>query len=386
MRYLLFILAIVITQPAFSQYSAQEILTLASKSMAIRKSVNYYTDCEFKFFDSDDTIRFSGEVQLMKEARDSIFGGYISYTMLDTLHKLYDLNSIYIVNTQSKKTTVFDPHVKKESWVMTGNTHHHRVWEYFLEPDKLYRQAHGISTPVLQPDTIVAGRDCYRVMLDYPDDEEYTDHKITICVTKDDKVPILNYRKIKYQGNYQYSSFRVGKYKFNTLNPTDFTIDDAHKKFPVDTFKMPEQPELLAKGTDAPAIKGQHYQQDLSEAEVDFKGKVTLLDFWYMSCYPCIQAIPTIEKLYEAYKDKGLQVFGVNPYDMKRIEKMPQFLEHNPIKYPIYMVDIEIPTSYNVRGYPTFYIIDRMGKVHSSSVGYGPEAEKELTKAIEEVL
>jgi thiol-disulfide isomerase/thioredoxin len=385
MKYVLFILTLAIASPAFSQYSAQEILTLASKSMAIRNSVTYKADCLYKFFDGDDTTAFSSEVKLLKDVQDSIFGGYITYNMSDTMYKFYDLQGIYVVNTKSKKIERFDPH-KGEYWAMTGNIRHNLVWEYFMEPEKLYKQANGRAKLSLLADTILSGIDCYRVRLDYPDDEEYSDQKYTICVTKTDKVPILRYWHIRHQGNYQYSSISISDYRFNTLRPGDFAADEKHRKYKVDTFVRKPDPPMLAKGTNAPAIKGQHYQENLSETEVDFKGKVTLLDFWYMSCYPCIQAIPTIEKLYEKYKGDGLQVFGVNPVDIKRIERMPQFLEHNPIKYPIYMVDIEIPTSYNVRGYPSFYIIDKTGKVHTSSVGYGPETEEELAKAIEEVL
>ncbi|MBW7914604.1 MAG: TlpA family protein disulfide reductase [Taibaiella sp.] len=386
MKYLLVILSLAIANTAFSQPTAKEVLILASKSMSIRNSVTYKADCLYKFYDDDDTLSFSSEVKLLKEVRDTIFGGYIRYDAADTLYKYYDLHGIYIVNTKGKKIDRFDPH-KGEYWALTGNIKHELVWTYFLEPERLYKNAHGDAKLSLLADTVLSGIDCYKVRLDYPDDEEYSEHRYTICVTKADKVPVLRYWQIKNQGNYQYSAIHITDYKFNTLKPGDFTADEKHRKYKVDTFVRKPPPPPLAKGTEAPAIKGQHYQQDLSEAEVDFKGKVTLLDFWYMSCYPCIQAIPTIEKLYEAYKDKGLQVFGVNPYDIKRIDRMPNFLENNPIKYPIYMSEVEIPKSYNISGYPTFYLIGKDGKVVFSIVGYNEETtEKELAKAIEEAL
>ncbi len=385
MKYSLLVLTLTIANNTFSQPTAKEVLILASKSMSIRHSVTYKADCLYKFFDGDDTIAFSSEVKLLKDVRDSIFGGYIRYHMSDTMYKFYDLQGIYVVNTKSRKTERFNPH-KGEYWAMTGNTRHNLVWEYFMEPERLYKNAHGEAKLSLLADTVLSGIDCYKVRLDYPDDEEYSDRRYTICVTKADKVPILRYWQIRHQGNYQYSSINISDYRFNTLRPGDFAAGEKHRKYKVDTFVRKPEPPLLSKGIAAPAIKGKHYQDNMNEQVVDFTGKVTLLDFWYMSCYPCIQAIPTIEKLHEKYKDDGLQVFGVNPVDIKRIEKMPQFLEHNPMKYPIYMVDIEIPTSYNVRGYPTFYIIDKTGKVHTSTVGYGPETEEELAEAIEDAL
>lgn len=385
MKYLLVILSLALASHAFSQPTAQEVLILASKSMSIRNSVRYKADCLYKFFDDNDTIAFSGNVLLLKDAQDTIFGGYIRYDTADTLYKYYDRHGIYIVNTKSNKIDRFDPH-KGEYWAMTGNIKHELVWTYFLKPERLYKNAHGEARLSLLADTVLSGIDCYKVRLDYPDDEEYSDHKYTICVAKTDKVPLLRYWQLKYQGNYQYSSIYVSDYEFNSLKPGDFVADEKHRKFKIDTFVNQPPPPLLAKGVEAPAIKGQHYQEDMNELEVDFKGKVTLLDFWYMSCFPCIQAIPTIEKLYEEHKDKGFQVFGINPFDMYRIDRMPKFLENNPIKYPICMTEVEISKLYNVRVYPTFYIIDKAGKVHASFVGYGPETEEKLTKAIQEVL
>ncbi len=386
MKYLFVAAFCLLSSPANAQYTAQEILTMASKSMSIRSSVQYQANCLYKFFDGDDTMAFSGAVQLLKDARDSIFGGYVRYQMFDTLYKLYDLHGIYAVNTKSRKIDRFDPH-KGEYWAMTGNIRHNMVWEYFLEPEKLYKQAHGTAKLTLLADTMLSGIECYKVRLEYPDEEEFSDRNYTICVTKHDKVPILRYWHIKHQGNYQYSSIMVTNCRFNSLRPADFTIDAKHRKYKIDTFKREPPPELLSRGTTAPAIKGQHYQDNMTEKVIDFTGRVTLLDYWYMACFPCIQAIPAIERLHEKYKDRGLQVLGVNPVDIKRLDKMPSFLEYNAIKYPICMVAYEIPTAYNVTVYPTFYVVGRDGKVVFSTVGFNKDTtEKELAKAIEDAL
>ena len=42
----------------------------------------------------------------------------------------------------------------------------------------------------------------------------------------------------------------------------------------------------------------------------DFKGKVMLLDFWYLSCYPCLKAIPDLIKLQKEFKD-DLVIIGM---------------------------------------------------------------------------
>jgi thiol-disulfide isomerase/thioredoxin len=46
----------------------------------------------------------------------------------------------------------------------------------------------------------------------------------------------------------------------------------------------------------------------------DYVGKsdYILIDFWASWCGPCIAAVPNLKKVYEKYKDKGLEIIGVS--------------------------------------------------------------------------
>jgi peroxiredoxin len=48
------------------------------------------------------------------------------------------------------------------------------------------------------------------------------------------------------------------------------------------------------------------------------KGKVVLIDFWASWCRPCRASIPAVIKLYEAYKTKGFEVYGVSIDEKKK--------------------------------------------------------------------
>lgn len=44
----------------------------------------------------------------------------------------------------------------------------------------------------------------------------------------------------------------------------------------------------------------------------DFRGKVTMIDFWASWCKPCRAENPNVVRVYNQYKDKGFEIFGVS--------------------------------------------------------------------------
>jgi thiol-disulfide isomerase/thioredoxin len=150
----------------------------------------------------------------------------------------------------------------------------------------------------------------------------------------------------------------------------------------------PQQPMaergLLAKGTEAPAwtLKdGEGKDVKLS----DYKGKVVVLDFWGSWCPPCRAAMPGIQKLHEKFKDKGVAVVGLN-YERNAAANPAKFMKDNGYTYNLVLKADTIADKYKVNGWPTFYILDRQGKVLWSAVGHDPSHEEQMSKVIEEAL
>jgi thiol-disulfide isomerase/thioredoxin len=43
--------------------------------------------------------------------------------------------------------------------------------------------------------------------------------------------------------------------------------------------------------------------------------KALILTFWYIACPPCRAELPHLQKLYQQYRDRGLEILAVNPVD-----------------------------------------------------------------------
>ncbi len=144
---------------------------------------------------------------------------------------------------------------------------------------------------------------------------------------------------------------------------------------------------LLASGTSAPVFD----YRDLKGVNYNLKklksSKLILLDFWYLGCAPCLASMPEIVSLVQQYKDKGLVVLGINPFDKEdeKKELIQKLVQRKGINYPLLIADNKIVEHYRVKIYPTTYLIAE-GKILYANYGYSKESIERLGKIIEEFM
>lgn len=93
----------------------------------------------------------------------------------------------------------------------------------------------------------------------------------------------------------------------------------------------------------------------------DYKGKVVMVNFWATWCEDCRTEMPALEKAYEAHKDQGLVILGV---DLKESHaSVNGFVGNYGITYPVLMDkdDSVAVDLYKVKPIPTTFFIDRDG-------------------------
>ena len=100
------------------------------------------------------------------------------------------------------------------------------------------------------------------------------------------------------------------------------------------------------------------------------RGKVVVLNFWASWCGPCREELPSLEALYQALKDKGLVVLGINEWEspdhvfsyMGQLAVEPSF----PI---LFDRESKVAERYGIRGLPTTLVVDRQGRVVYRAIG-----------------
>lgn len=138
--------------------------------------------------------------------------------------------------------------------------------------------------------------------------------------------------------------------------------------------------EHLIVGAEAPDIVGQDLDGHLLDLK-DYRGRVVVISFWFTGCQPCISAIPEERKLIEKFKDRPFALLGVSRDN--DIELSRKTAAEHDITWSCWFDGVNGPIhhDYDIRGWPTFYLLDQNGRIVQKDMN-----SKYLKEAVSELL
>ncbi|WPV00144.1 TlpA disulfide reductase family protein [Mucilaginibacter sp. cycad4] len=101
----------------------------------------------------------------------------------------------------------------------------------------------------------------------------------------------------------------------------------------------------------------------------DLKGKIVVLNFWFIACPPCRYEMPELNRLVDAYQNSKDVVFIAISLD--KAEQVEQFLKVSPFKYHVISDSMPLFSYYGVDECPVSLVVDREGVIQFNSQGYG---------------
>ncbi len=114
------------------------------------------------------------------------------------------------------------------------------------------------------------------------------------------------------------------------------------------------------------------------------KGKIIVLNFWFINCGPCRREIPELNALVDSFKNKDQVLFVALALDVRK--ELETFLAKMPFKYSVVSDAGSIVAQYGVRLYPTHVILDTEGKVYFHTSGLAANTIYWIKKSIKEFL
>ena len=101
----------------------------------------------------------------------------------------------------------------------------------------------------------------------------------------------------------------------------------------------------------------------------DCRGKVVLVNIWATWCRPCVDEMPSMQKLYQEFKDDDFEILAVS-IDAPGAGVVAPFMQKYNLTFPA-LLDSEgtIRESYGATGIPESFIIDRRGILIKKIIG-----------------
>ncbi len=112
------------------------------------------------------------------------------------------------------------------------------------------------------------------------------------------------------------------------------------------------------------------------------KGKIVVLNFWFIACKPCVNEMPVLNSISDRYNPEKVVFLAFTPDHQTEIAV---FLKSHRFKYRVFPDAAKLTGPYNIFAYPTSMVIDPNGIVRFIQTG-GPDIARNLPAAINAAL
>ena len=161
-----------------------------------------------------------------------------------------------------------------------------------------------------------------------------------------------------------------------------------------------QHPEILNEGTDAngdvqkfPSFEGKDLDgNEVKSDELFSANAVTVVNFWFTTCSPCVGELGELDALNKELADKGGALIGVNAFtldgDETAIAEAKEVLAKKGAAYQNVYFDSSSPAgafTANTFAFPTTYVVDRNGNIVGEPI-VGAITEKNQAETLQSLI
>ena len=100
----------------------------------------------------------------------------------------------------------------------------------------------------------------------------------------------------------------------------------------------------------------------------DYKGAIVFLNFWATWCPPCREEMPSMQKLYNRYKNEPFHIIAVSLKESPT--QVKAFFKKKRLSFTV-LIDPkgDVGKKFGINSIPTTFILDKNGEVIGKAIG-----------------
>jgi peroxiredoxin len=101
----------------------------------------------------------------------------------------------------------------------------------------------------------------------------------------------------------------------------------------------------------------------------DYRGKVVLVNIWATWCLPCVEEMPSMQKLYNEFKGNDFEILAIS-IDTLGLKVVAPFMKNHKLTFPA-LLDPQgtVKSTYGITGVPESFIIGKDGTLVKKIIG-----------------
>lgn len=117
----------------------------------------------------------------------------------------------------------------------------------------------------------------------------------------------------------------------------------------------------------------------------DYRGKLIFLNFWATWCPPCRAEMPSMQRLWEEFKEEDFVILAINIREENK--PVSSFMNERGFSFPVLLDEKgKVARSYGIRGIPTTFFLNPDGEATGKAVGARDWDSEESFQLIDELL
>ena len=366
---LIFFVIVIFSLDGFCQEqepSAQEILNRIEKKIAKINAFEYEVLIKKKGFPDSDTTYQKNRVKLV---RNNLNRNYkFDWEIEEEIGKspfvhIFIENDFYFVNRKIKSFAIYSDSKKLKEG---SYSKHMRITNIF---DEILFKTSYKEKKIIQHSSEI--KDSTNWVLEYQN-EKGTER---IWINKKTYIPMRKEEYFEYENlnsiiisqiinlriNEEVEEPKIDTTKFAhgfTKNYVKSNNENEENKI-ITNWELELRPDQISKLINAPLKNDLVKNYQIAKTN----SKLILIDFWFLSCIPCLKSMPDLQKLSEKYKEVGLEVIGINWMDKDNIEGVIQKIRELGINYQNYFTERKLLDYLEINSYPTVILMTPDGDV-----------------------